>query len=298
MITLYKSRYSLILTPAVLIIITMELRELAQDIHYHGVSRTVIGDGPLLAWARSRQLSPREAQDAALRQGIILERYLSHGQSLDLKQQIRLCEGRVLVCGCGGLGGVLINLLARAGVGFLRLVDGDVFAPTNLNRQWFCDAGSIGLPKAQVSAVRLQDLNPFTRVEAITEPLTEGNALTLMANIDLALDALDNIAGRLVLARAAKELQLPFIHAAATGWCGQVSTFLPDSRRRLDDIYGGRQDRDAAEMATGIIGTTAALVGSLQAAEAIRLLIGQPPVYADGLFYIDSERALTETCLV
>lgn len=276
----------------------MELRELARDIHYHGVSRTVIGDPSLLAWAKSRHVSPWEAQVAALRQNVILERYLSHGHSLDLGQQLQLCKGRVLVCGCGGLGGVLINLLARAGVGFLRLVDGDVFAPTNLNRQWFCDAGSIGLPKAQVSAVRLQDLNPFTRVEAINEPLTEGNALTLMANIDLALDALDNIAGRLVLARVARERQIPFIHAAVAGWCGQVSTFLPSSQRRLIDIYGGREDRDVAEMATGIIGTTAALVGSLQAAEAIRLLIGQPPAYADGLFYLDSERSLTEACLV
>lgn len=275
----------------------MELRELAQDIQYQGASRTVIGDGPLLAWARNRQLSPREAQEAALRQGLILERYLSHGHSLDLGQQLRLCEGRVLVCGCGGLGGVLISLLARAGVGFLRLVDGDVFAPSNLNRQWFCDTASIGLPKAQVCAARLQDLNPFTRVEAITEPLTEGNALTLMANVDLALDALDNIAGRLVLARVARECQIPFIHAAATGWCGQVSTFLPDSRRRLTDIYGGRQDRDAVEMATGIIGTTASLAGSLQAAEAIRLLTGQPPAYADGLFYLDSH-TLTKACLV
>ncbi len=276
----------------------MELRELAQEIQYHGASRTVIGDGPLLAWAKRRQLSPWEASYAALRQGFSLERYLSHGHSLDLGQQLRLCEARVLVCGCGGLGGVLINLLARAGVGFLRLVDGDVFAPTNLNRQWFCDTGSIGLPKPQVCATRLQNLNPFTRAEAINEPLTESNALALMANIDLVLDALDNIASRLVLGRVARECRIPFIHAAAAGWCGQVSTFLPDSRRRLTDIYGNRQERDAAEMATGIIGTTAALVGSLQAAEAVRLLIGQPPAFADGLFYLDSERTLTEACLV
>jgi molybdopterin/thiamine biosynthesis adenylyltransferase len=276
----------------------MELRELAQDISYHGVSRTVIGDGPLLAWAQRRQLSPWEAQDAAMRQGLILERYLSHGDSLDLGQQVRLCEARVLICGCGGLGGVLINLLARAGVGFLRLVDGDVFAPTNLNRQWFCDMASLGLPKAQVCATRLQDLNPFTRVEAVNEPLTEGNALAFLANIDLALDALDNIASRLVLGRVARECRIPFIHAAVAGWCGQVSTFLPASGRRLTDIYGSRQERAAAEMALGIIGTTASLVGSLQAAEAIRLITGQPPAYAEALFYLDSERTLTEASLV
>jgi len=276
----------------------MELRELTQDIHYHGVSRTVIGDAPLLAWAQSRNLSPWEAQVAALRQNFTLERYFSHGCSLDLGQQLRLCEGRVLVCGCGGLGGVLISLLARAGVGFLRLVDGDVFAPTNLNRQWFCDASSIGHLKAQVCAARLPDLNPFTRVEAVSEPLTEGNALTLAADIDLALDALDNIAGRLLLARVAKERRIPFIHAAATGWCGQVSTFLPDSRRSLLDVYGNRQYRDATEMTTGIIGTTASVVGSLQAAEAIRLLIGQEPAYDDGLYYLDSERTITKACLV
>jgi molybdopterin/thiamine biosynthesis adenylyltransferase len=276
----------------------VELRDLAQEIKYLGALRTVIGDAPLLSWAQSHQVSPWEAQLAALRQGIILERYLSHGHSLNLDQQLWLCVGKVLILGCGGLGGVLINLLSRAGVGFLRLVDGDVFAPANLNRQWFCDADSIGRPKVQVSAARLERLNPFTRVEAVAEPLTDSNALTLMANVDLALDALDNIDSRLVLGRIARECQIPFVHAAVAGWCGQVSTFLPDSRRRLTDVYGGRQERDTAEIATGIIGTTAALMGSLQAAEAIRLLTGQPPAYADGLYYLDSERTLSEACLV
>jgi adenylyltransferase/sulfurtransferase len=82
------------------------------------------------------------------------------------------------------------------------------------------------------------------------------------------------------------------------GWCGQVSTFLPGSPRRLEDVYGGRRHRDPAELATGIMGPTTALVGSLQAAEAIRLLIGQPAAFAQGLFYLDSERTLTEACLV
>jgi molybdopterin-synthase adenylyltransferase len=276
----------------------MELRELAREMHLYGVAQAVIGDAPLLAWAQSRQVSPWEAQLTALRQGIILERYLSHGQTLDLALQVRLCAGRVLVCGCGGLGGVLISLLARAGVGFLRLVDGDVFAPANLNRQWFCDADSLGLSKVQVSAARLEKLNPFTRVEAVAQPLAADNAMGLLTGVDLALDALDNIPDRLLLARVARERRLPLIHAAVAGWCGQVSTFLPGSPRRLEEVYGERRHRDPAEVATGIMGPTTALVGSLQAAEAIRLLIGQPAAFAQGLFYLDSERTLTETCLV
>ena len=272
----------------------MKLEEIAAVIEYLGTNLAVIPDAPLLAWARSRHLSPREAQLQALRANIIPERYLRNFHTFDIDRQIRLCESKVLICGCGGLGGVLIHLLARAGVGWLRLVDGDEFAASNFNRQWFCETGSLGRAKVQAAAEHLQVINPFVMVQAVPENLTESNAVVLLEGVDLVLDALDNIAGRLVLAQAARGWGLPFIHGAAAGWLGQIATFLPDSAKDLTAVYGGRQSRGRAELDLGILGTTTAVIGALQAAEAIRLLTGAKPAYADTLFYFAGESGLTE----
>jgi molybdopterin-synthase adenylyltransferase len=272
----------------------MKLEEIAAAIEYMGTNLAVIPDAPLLEWARSLHLSPREAQLQALRAHIIPERYLRNFHTFDIDRQIWLCESKVLICGCGGLGGVLSHLLARAGVGLLRLVDGDEFAATNFNRQWFCETGSLGRAKVQETAEHLQVINPFVLVQAVPENLTESNAAVLLEGVDLVLDALDNIAGRLVLAQAARGRGLPFIHGAAAGWLGQIATFLPNSAKDLTSVYGSRQNRGRAELGLGILGTTTAVIGALQAAEAIRLLTGAKPAYADALFYFAGESGLTE----
>jgi molybdopterin/thiamine biosynthesis adenylyltransferase len=273
----------------------MDIREIAITLEYVGTTFDVVADAPLLKWARGQNLSPREAQLQALRAHVLPERYLRNFHTLDFPQQLRLCESKVLICGCGGLGGSLINLLARAGVGFLRLVDGDVFALSNYNRQLFCEADGLERPKVHVVAEHLGSVNPFVQVEAIPEVLLAENAAAMMAGIDLVLDALDNLEGRFILTRAARELRLPYIHAAAAGWWGQVATFLPDSGSDLTNIYGSRQTRDQSELMVGILGTTAAVIGSLQAAEAIRLLIGRPPAYADSIVYFDGESGRMQT---
>lgn len=103
------------------------LEDLAYTIDYLGDSQLVIEDEALLEWANSNRISPRSAQIEAIQSRIIPLRYAKNFHSLTLAEQRRICSSRVLVCGCGGLGGVLINLLARAGVGTLRLVDGGVF---------------------------------------------------------------------------------------------------------------------------------------------------------------------------
>ncbi len=273
----------------------MDIKEIATTIEYVGATFDVVADAHLLEWARDQGLSPRDAQLQALRGHVLPERYLRNFHTLDFPQQVRLSESKVLICGCGGLGGVLINLLARAGVGLLRLVDGDVFDPTNFNRQWFCEAGGLARLKVHVIAEHLEKINPFVRIEAIPEVLLADNASAMMEGVDLVLDALDNIEGRFLVAQAAQQRRLPYIHAAVAGWWGQVSTFLPDSDSHLTKIYGSRQTRDQAELAVGILGTTAAVIGSLQAAEALRLLIGQQPSYAGSIFYFDGESGCMET---
>jgi molybdopterin-synthase adenylyltransferase len=267
----------------------MSLAERAYRIDHLVGHELVIDDQRLLDWATEHRISPFDAQLEALRNGIVPLRYLKNFHSIDLLEQIRICSSKVLVCGCGGLGGVLINLLARTGVGHLRVLDSDVFVTSNLNRQWLCDTRDIDRPKAPVAEERARSINPFILVESLNLTLNEENAEELMRGMDLVLDALDNIPGRYAAAGAAIRLAIPFIHAAVAGWWGQVSTFLPGSSRDLKNIYGRAHARDRVEESMGVLGPTAAVIGSLEALEAMRILAGRKPAYADRLLYFDGE---------
>jgi molybdopterin-synthase adenylyltransferase len=267
----------------------MKLKDLAHLSDESGKSRLVIEDRPLLDWAAEHDLSPRVAQLEALEAGIIPLRYVKNFSALDIAAQTRICASRVLVCGCGGLGGALITLLARVGVGMLRLVDGDTFSASNLNRQWLCDTNTLAQPKAAAAAKHVLAVNPLVEVEAVHDTMDAANVESLIRGMDLAMDALDNLQGRFLLADQARKLGLPYLHGAATGWWGQVATFLPDSAQDLTAIYGKARSRDAVEIAVGVLGPAPSLIASLQVFEAIRLLTGRKAAYAGRLLFFDGE---------
>ena len=267
----------------------MDLTEKAYSVDYLGKPQLVIDDGDLLAWAAEEGIPPVEAQILVVEKGIIPLRYLKNLGALNLAEQRRLCSARVLICGCGGLGGISVNLLARAGVGYLRLVDRDTFVPSNLNRQWACDTAQLSRPKATVAAELVKAINPLIEVDVHVEPLEEENVRYLMQGMDLVLDAVDNIETRFLLIEWTSRWRIPFIHAAVAGWWGQISTFLPGSALSLEAIYGKRRSKDASEETVGILGPTASIIGSLQVMEAIRILSGKPAAYVGRLFYFDGE---------
>jgi molybdopterin-synthase adenylyltransferase len=270
------------------------LAEHTYPLELAGKMRRVVEDDALLAWARDSGQTPWAAQKAALRQKIIPVRYSKNLSALSVVEQERLGSSSVLVCGCGGLGGILVHLLARAGIGKLRLVDGDVFAASNLNRQLLSDAHGLSRPKVLVAQETVQVVNPLVEVESIWETLGEANAEGLVRGSDLVLDALDNIEGRFILANAARLQSVPFIHGAVAGWWGQVSTFLPTSPYDLSSIYGTQRSRDPAEQELGVLGGAAAVIGSLQALEAVRILCGRAPAYGEVLLYFDGESGRME----
>ncbi|MEM5787660.1 MAG: HesA/MoeB/ThiF family protein [Syntrophobacteraceae bacterium] len=267
----------------------MNLVDLAITVEYAGEQKLIIDDEDLLAWARENGRTPGEAQIVALESGIVPHRYLKNLTALTLSEQLRICGSAVFVCGCGGLGGTLVNLLSRAGTGFLRIADCDVFAPSNLNRQLLSDIHQMSRPKAETALDSIAAINPFVRVESRTVLLDQSNAESLVSGCDLVLDAMDNIAGRFALAEAAARLNIPFVHAAVAGWWGQVCTFPPGSRVSLSNIYGNRRVKEDAEDAVGVMGPAAAVIGSLQAFEALRILSGRQPSYANRLLYFDGE---------
>ena len=176
----------------------------------------------------------------------------------------------------------------------MRLADGDVFAPSNLNRQLLSDTQQLSREKAMVGAERVRTINPLIEVESFPVVACEENLAEMIEGVDLVLDALDNLAGRFLLAGAARRVKIPFIHAAVAGWWGQISTLFPESASNLKMIYGNRQTKDSAEDFVGVLGPTAALIGSLEALEALRLLCGKPSAYADKLLYFDGESGRME----
>ena len=143
-------------------------------------------------------------------------------------QECRLLRSkRVAVIGCGGIGGYLIELLARIGVGYIRAVDGDVFEESNFNRQLLSEQPLMGRPKARAAEARVQRINPRIEVEPVSAYLDSGNAKEIVSGCELVLDGLDNIASRRILAAACTEVGVPYIHGAISGWVAQVGVSMP-----------------------------------------------------------------------
>ncbi len=209
-------------------------------------------------------------------------RYLRNFPALTEREQRSLAEKRALIVGCGGLGGYLAEYLARLGVGRLTLVDGDRFAESNLNRQLLCTPDTIGRSKAEVARERVIRINPTAEARAVDAFFSAQNAAALVADQDVALDALDTPSARLLLEDACAAAAIPLVHGAVDGWTAQVGVSMPGSGL-LRRIYG---DRPAARQPSGLA-FTPALCAALQAAEALKLLCGREPELADKLLVID-----------
>ncbi len=208
-------------------------------------------------------------------------RYLRNFDALTEEEFRALRAGRVLVVGCGGLGGHLIELLARLGVGSLTVVDGDVFEETNLNRQLLSTEALLGCSKAQAAADRVRAVNSQVSVHPVCQFLTPGNADSLVAGHDLVMDALDNTEARKVLSAACSAAGVPMVHGAICGWYAQVSTILPGSDA-LQRIYPGQAVSNKTSLSF-----TPALCASLQVSEAVKLLTCRRGELEGRLLFVD-----------
>ena len=188
---------------------------------------------------------------------------------------------RVLVVGCGGLGGHLIDMLARIGVGALRVVDGDVFEPSNLNRQLLSEVPLLGVSKARAAAARVSRVNPEISVEAVDTFLTEKNARGLLLSGDVVLDGLDNIESRRILAEECQRAGIPYIYGAVNGWVAQAAISMPG-----DHLVQRLYPEGAVLKNKSVLSFTPALCASMQVALCVKLLTGRP-VETGKLYYFD-----------
>lgn len=207
-----------------------------------------------------------------------LLRYARHVllNEVDIAGQERLLASTVLVVGCGGLGHAAAAYLAAAGVGRLWLADDDVVDETNLQRQILFQPSDVGQPKATVLATRLSTQNPQIETVPLVERLDEARLIRLLAQCDVVLDCSDNFATRHAINQASVVTRTPLVMGAATRFEGQLSVF--DPRWAQSPCYAclfdqGQAD-DGACAVFGVFSPLVGMVGTAQAAEALKLLIG------------------------
>ncbi len=222
-----------------------------------------------------------------------LERYVRQMRFAPLGEegQRRLAAARVLVCGCGALGSMIAALLARAGVGKLRIVDRDFLELNNLQRQMLYDEADVaaGLPKAIAAANQLKKVNSAIEIEPVVADVTAANVLTLCDGIDLVLDGTDNFETRFLVNEAALKLGLPWVYGGAIGASGQSLTILPGETPCLRCVIpeapppGTMPTCDTA----GVLGPVIGVVASIQACEAIKIASGNRAAASRWLTVID-----------
>ncbi|MBU0515366.1 MAG: ThiF family adenylyltransferase [Proteobacteria bacterium] len=224
---------------------------------------------------------------AALEAGLTPARYVRSIPSFGLAGQARLLESRVGVVGSGGLGGFLIEILARAGVGRLVVADKDTFEPTNFNRQILCTSLTLGRAKARAAAERVRLINPAVDLEPVVERVTEDNVDRILAGVQVVADALDNVPDRLMIEVWAKRAGVPLVFGAVAGFMGQVTTVFPGDPG-LERIFGPR-DKAAdkgTEVDFGVPPMTPPLVAARQAGEIINILLGRTEQLLRGRLWV------------
>lgn len=230
---------------------------------------------------------------ATLGLGIYPRRYLRNRDGISLQDQLKLAESRVAVVGAGGLGGTVIQLLGRIGIGRLTVVDCDVFDETNLNRQVFCIREWVGRPKALAVQAQMKAINPSVEVHAHILRLDSANGPEILTGSQVIVDALDNVKDRLTLEALAKTLGVPFVHGALAGFEGQLMTVFPEDPG-LKQIYGsGDQSGSAAnrpEFLLGVPSITPSIVATLEAMEVLKILLNRGTPFRNKMVYIDLER--------
>ncbi len=197
--------------------------------------------------------------------------------------QQKLKCSRVVIAGAGGLGSPAALYLAAAGIGNIRLIDHDIVELSNLNRQILHGTGDIGKPKIESAAMKISALNPHVNFESVSETVTVANASRLVADADLIVDALDNLETRLALNRAAVACRIPFIHGAVSGFEGRAMTVIPHRTACLGCLYKGPVKKEKFPVA----GVTPAVIGSLQATEALKYLLNLGSLLTDRLLIYD-----------
>ena len=215
----------------------------------------------------------------------IKHRYSRNMAALSEDECAVLARSKVAIVGCGGLGGLVIEALARIGVGYLRVIDGDVFEASNLNRQLLCTESALGREKAMVASERVEAINSTVEVAPVVTMLGEENAAVLLDGVDCVVDCLDNLEARFWMAHACQNLGIPIVYGAIAGWFGQVCTVYPGDLSFVS-IYG-EPFGESQHKKLGNLPFTAYAISAVQSSEAVKVLLGRTGQIRNRLLMID-----------
>ncbi len=205
------------------------------------------------------------------------------------KGQIKLKQAKVLVIGAGGLGCPVLQYLTAAGIGTIGVIDDDVVDQTNLQRQILYTVEDVGKSKAETAANRLSKLNPFISFQVYKEQLTKHNAIELFKQYDIIVDGSDNFQTRYLSNDAAVIANKPLVYGSIFKFEGQVSVFNYNGSATYRCLYptppNPKDVPNCSEI--GVLGVLPGIIGSLQANEVLKIIIGLGDVLADKLLVLD-----------
>ena len=234
-----------------------------------------------------------EIYSFALEKGIMPYRYVRNLQSISIEEQLKLCRSRVSVIGAGGLGGQVVLMLARTGIGELTVIDHDVFDETNLNRQALSSLEALGHYKAEIAKETVESINPGVKVTSVKERLNNSNAGKILSGFHVIVDALDNISDRFVLEETARNLNVPLVHGAVAGFEGQLMTIFPGDAG-MENLYGRSREYESDNKSPvailGVPAVSPAIIATHQVIEVLKIILKRDGLFRNMMIYMDLER--------
>jgi molybdopterin-synthase adenylyltransferase len=227
--------------------------------------------------AREFGISFGMVEEAILELELLPLRYLRNREAISVKEQLTLFRSSIAVVGCGGLGGYVIEELARLGIGRIVAIDPDVFEEHNLNRQILSTVSLLGKPKVYAAFERVREINPAVTVLMIERYLKKENGQDMLMGTDAVIDALDTIPARLQMAEICHAMRIPLIHGSIGGWYGQLATQMR-TKETVKKIYSRYRSEKGIEKELGNPSFTTAVIASLQVAEACKVLLNKDAV--------------------
>ena len=211
-------------------------------------------------------------------------------EEIGYQGQLKLKNAKVCVVGTGGLGNPITSRLAAMGIGTLRIVDRDVIELSNLHRQTMFNEDDVGQVKVEVAAKKLKKLNPDCKIEPLAVSVNDYTALEVVEGCDVVIDALDSVNARYALNKACVQFGIPFVTGAAVGVSGQVFTVLPKQSACYFCMFPElNEDTMPTCSIEGVHPSILSIVGGIEVAEAVKIVIGKKPSLSEKILHIDLE---------
>lgn len=213
--------------------------------------------------------------------------------------QEKIMQGRVLIVGCGGLGAPAALYLAAAGVGTLGLVDGDAVELSNLQRQVIHFTPDLGRPKVISAQEKIEKINPEVKVNTYNVRISSANIAGIIKDYDFIIDGTDNFPAKFLINDACVFAGKPFSHGGILRFAGQAITYLPNAAC-LRCVFPHPPAKGAVPTCSqaGILGTVAGMLGTIQAAEALKFLTGKGELLVNRLLIFDALKMQFRTAAV